>query len=1099
MWIRRKWRVSNVVNAGGFAGRPPPPARPLHPAQPRTSDAVPDTLPIGKTYVESVENLVIAGGFAGRPPPPARPLPLVRPRTSDAVPDTLPIGYDSKPQVGPRSPPPSPTHVHQSANLHASAIRPGGRERCNDDFSSELEPFYIAHSEQVQKLFDTCNLAWGTLYEIARGVTKGHWDWPLVTREKLDCLQGTNAEAAHKVGAVMRGREVPQAPVSELWAEYDREQDAILENKGRGLGGMGPWKGRDAWYGGRIQQVGRLQRTRGVFSIQLEKPEIRRSHRFARFLGSRRIFQVRVVDDLIHKHGDEVRSLLSSRKFVICGRVFVPFHAKEGSIYMMETNQNYGRITNLLEGDQFRISLKGFVDWHNPLHLNSKQPISKWSTRWALGLSTSVPTLEFDANNIFFIEDEYVSPQDWMGKPPAEKVLTDGCGWINGSALTQIMRLLKYGSRPTAIQGRIGGSKGMWLLHPDPLEQVADGPAKIWIRDSQTKIKFGDLHKLGPSQRIFDLLAPSRVTGPSRLSAQLLINLAHNGVPHQILKELMALGLKDEIHELTDWDQPHSMVAVWKGVEKAGHVIMGRVRRQLAGQARALGLGQLRPPDDQLGDDEEMDGPGVAQPLDTTSRKQYSGQPITLHESTLELLQASFHPLKLDLLFNKLESILTLVLDDYVEKFHIPVTESCEAYIIPDPYGILEEGTIHFRSSQMITNPSTGVQSDIISGDVLVSRNPTRLPSDVQKVKAVSHPKLSNYFDVIIFPIKGTRSLASYLGGGDYDGDTVMLTWCKALVENFRSSPITEAPEDLTQAFEREVEYVKDFDKRASKLPPKQAQQAFQKVLLLGLAETRVGLYSKFHDAAVFTTCLDASKTGLRVKIPVFEKDRQQWGSSKPWYAWKLEQSKGAKTKDQKPSSKRRGVPFILDVLVEEGENLRKQFLGEYRRLKDSHRDMDSEDRDLTKPWNAARSRAAQAQAAGIPGLAENLKDIETHVHASWRAFQRAAACSFTKAASSNSTSTGKDSAFVEVARDFARCPTFRGFQYFSDEDVRTLKASLAASKSLQFAFSAAFQELCTIKSRAAGNVAFTHQFAQCMSVPNAVIRTFSQAQGGDD
>ncbi|KAF9225222.1 hypothetical protein BS17DRAFT_794858 [Gyrodon lividus] len=984
---------------------------------------------------------------------------------------------------------------------HALPTPRKASERRKNDFSSDLEPFYIAHCERASNLFDACNLAWGTIYEIARGVTKGQWNWSSVTREKLDRLLGTNAEAAHKVSAVMQGREAPRSPVSEVWyvsivsyhftpslrqirAEYDREQVAIVENKGRGLGGMGLWKGKDAWYGGRIQQVGRLQRVQAGFSVQLEKPEIRRSHRFSRFLGSRRILQIKVPDDLLYKHGDEVRVFLGSSRFVLCGRVFVPFHAKEGSMYMMETNQDYERTASLLDGDQFRISLKGFVDWHNPFHLNSNQPISKWSTRWALGLSTSVPTLEFGADNIIFIEDECVTPQDWTGKAPAEKVLTDGCGWINGSALTQIMRIMKYDSRPTAVQGRIGGSKGMWILHPEPLEQVADGPAKIWVRESQTKIK---LNQLGPSQRIFDLLAPSRVTCPSRLSAQLLINLSHNGVPHQVLKELMALGLKDEIHQLTDWDQPHSMVVVWKAIERAGHVIMGRVRRQLAGQARALGLGQLRPADGQAGDEEKElddDDDEATQLLDASSHKQYSGQPLTLHESALELLQASFHPLKLDLLFNKLESILTLVLDDYVEKFHIPVSESCEAYIIPDPYGVLEEGEIHFRSSEMITNPTTGAQSDIITGYVLVSRSPTRLPSDVQKVKAVSHPKLSNYFDVIVFPIKGTQSLASYLGGGD----TVMLTWCKALVENFRSPPLTKAPEGLKQEFEREVEYVRDFDKRASKLPPKQAQQAFQKVLLLGLAETRVGLYSKFHDAAVFTTCLDASKTGLRVKIPVFDRDRQQWGSNKPWYSWKLEQAKAIKSNGQTPS-KRQAAPFILDVLVEEGEKLRKQFLGDYRKLKDTRRDM--EDCDLTKPWHAAKSKAAQAQAAGIHGFAENLKDIENHVRASWCAFQRAAARSSTKAGPSDSTST-KDGAFAEVARDFARCPAFRGFQYFSDEDVRTLKASLAASKSLRFAFSAAFQELCAIKARAAGNVAFTHQFAQ-------FIRTFSQARGGDD
>lgn len=87
-----------------------------------------------------------------------------------------------------------------------------------------------------------------------------------------------------------------------------------------------------------------------------------------------------------------------------------------------------------------------------------------------------------------------------------------------------------------------------------------------------------------------------------------------------------------------------------------------------------------------------------------------------------------------------------------------------------------------------------------------------------------------------------------------------MLNWCKPLVEQFRGSSLCTAPENLSTFFEREVEHVRDFDNRASGLEPKQAQQALQKVLLLGLAETRVGLYSKFHDAAVYESGYGSQK-----------------------------------------------------------------------------------------------------------------------------------------------------------------------------------------------------------------------------------------------
>ncbi|KIJ66539.1 hypothetical protein HYDPIDRAFT_26878 [Hydnomerulius pinastri MD-312] len=226
--------------------------------------------------------------------------------------------------------------------------------------------------------------------------------------------------------------------------------------------------------------------------------------------------------------------------------------------------------------------------------------------------------------------------------------------------------------------------------------------------------------------------------------------------------------------------------------------------------------------------------------------------------------------------------------------------------------------------------------------------------------------------------------------------------------------------------------------------------------------------------------------------------DRQQWGSKKPWYTWRLESAKesakGKKTTGgEKPSAAKRRIPFILDDLVEEGDRLRKQFLGEYRLLRTTRND--AGDPNLTAPWEAARARAAGARNQAFPGFADNLEDIREHVTASFDAFRRAAAAAKTTLPDS----PAKDESFTLVAQGFAETPNFGTYQFFSDDDVRTLKASLAASESLPFAFSMAFAELCAIKARAAGNVAFTYQFAQCLSVPNAVLRTFSQAQGSND
>jgi hypothetical protein len=42
-------------------------------------------------------------------------------------------------------------------------------------------------------------------------------------------------------------------------------------------------------------------------------------------------------------------------------------------------------------------------------------------------------------------------------------VMTDGCGLINRSALVAITKRIGYDSLVTAVQGRIGGGKGIFI------------------------------------------------------------------------------------------------------------------------------------------------------------------------------------------------------------------------------------------------------------------------------------------------------------------------------------------------------------------------------------------------------------------------------------------------------------------------------------------------------------------------------------------------------------------------------------------------------------------------------------------------------------
>jgi hypothetical protein len=87
--------------------------------------------------------------------------------------------------------------------------------------------------------------------------------------------------------------------------------------------------------------------------------------------------------------------------------------------------------------------------------------------------------------------------------------------------------------------------------------------------------------------------------------------------------------------------------------------------------------------------------------------------------------------------------------------------------VILDHTGILGPGEIYLSLSEPLINPETGEKTLNPTGDCLVYRNPVKLPSDIQKVRAVECPALRQLQNVIVFNTKDPkRSLASKLAGG---------------------------------------------------------------------------------------------------------------------------------------------------------------------------------------------------------------------------------------------------------------------------------------------------------------------------------------------
>jgi len=283
--------------------------------------------------------------------------------------------------------------------------------------------------------------------------------------------------------------------------------------------------------------------------------------------------------------------------------------------------------------------------------------------------------------------------------------MTDGCGFANLATLRLIKEVLELDSIPTAIQCRVAGAKvcfifntiahshykymkGLLLLHPDTTRNTLSEP-EVYLRDSQRKITYPELHD--PAHLTIDVLRTSHLTTPARLSYETIINLAENGVPSDIFSGLLQLGIDGVLDGLFSWPEDllppnatshESMRTLYKNVNRAGAVTGAKLARLNISCARAKGY---------IWDHRQEDGDEDGEPLvddlprSTAWWPDYtSGQPSSLEETVLVLLEAGFHPLTEWILQEKLKQVINTALNRFsISKPKIPVAGSCSAFVVP--------------------------------------------------------------------------------------------------------------------------------------------------------------------------------------------------------------------------------------------------------------------------------------------------------------------------------------------------------------------------------------------------------------------------------
>ncbi|KAJ7170306.1 RNA dependent RNA polymerase-domain-containing protein [Mycena crocata] len=980
-------------------------------------------------------------------------------------------------------------------------------------------PLIISHNAQYQRAFKQNRIPYGIQYEIARRLQSDTSNaYNVIDKDNLQGLD-TNVTGIKRVmeifgeesqAAVFSKEVLSKAP----WGELDAEDDNLARDRfsGLGFGLIDP-----SWFGGKVHFTATLfpaSEKDSDFRVILQTPELGPSDRFRRRWGSGRFLTLKLPKFAMNLKGTVLEEFMK-RPFILLDRVFRAFDAKDSQVFLVATNEfvEAGRIHSFRTIPELP-SLKQFLEWHNPLQCNGEQVYSFSSgklnlirRRFALGRSNSAPVLRLKLSAIKEMDDIYSS---------TGSVMTDGAGLINKAALKLIYNNVLMDTWPTAIQCRIQGHHfyipGLLVLDGTQ----GDTEPTVWLRPSQRKINYLDCGEEDPTLRTIDMLRSSNAKADCRIPVETIINLSENSVPSTVFIKCAEETLNNILAPLISWQGRHAMEKLWCAVAHVGGVMSARRARHETVLARVKGYVEHQHEGSDADDDDKVTSQSLAWWVD-----EISGSPSSLEETVMYLLDSGFTPQDCAVLRSKLQMVVQGCVDRYINSYRIdlPSGFSSMAFIVPDERSVLNPGEFFFKTSKCDIRTAEGLLTDTLLGDALITRNPCKLPTDVQKVPLHFYcPQLRHLTDVIICCSKGHRRAADLLSGGDYDGDKALLIWDPEFVNTFHSAPahFSVEPESIADSFCKINESVKMFCERTIHSSPEEQIQEMQHYLLGSLHDvTKVGKYSNWHLNAIyslgythpetirlaymFCKTLDGAKTGLRVIPDVYKTDQQKYERRAPkWKEAEKKKGKGAKYDTSNMVNLQRGSglkPFIMDILLEHAQNspwrvaITRQLEGIFS--PDQGCDVDP---DLTAPWldflrehnlkeeaEAGRDTARRLLDGGENQRSTDLAKIQQHVEALYAKHRNQVRGMHATLFFTTFAIEMRQDKLRKLSLEFASGPSALSM---SNNEAARIKASYAyyfdgkqrsimCTKWSRFPWDVAFRELCLIKAQSAKDVSF--------------------------
>ncbi|KAI9092821.1 RNA dependent RNA polymerase-domain-containing protein [Phlyctochytrium arcticum] len=581
--------------------------------------------------------------------------------------------------------------------------------------------------------------------------------------------------------------------------------------------------------------------------IRLQPITTNRGHRAARKYGAERFLSV--------KFTDKVQAHVFKTMKIDCRYLRIADYIYEFVQEKSALSGKYFATKRIVgEGEEEREEvmdrIEDFIEWHYPLR-DCKANLDRLWVKFVarIDLAFSGSKLGSQIKDQRLIED-ISRPHPKTGE---EQHFTDGCGLISRTALRELRQVLDWDTLPSAIQGRLGAAKGVWLL--DPVSLSSDERYVKTRRTTQVKYEL-PREALDPDHHThMDVLQPARAM-PGHLNQQFIYVLESGGAPHAVFGELAEQTLVRVRESLYDKD----MLMVAKSLELYG------------------GVYKLR-----------FDADVPRAKVHDAEVRQRRDERVNKFEICLQLIRAGFTPYNTPYLARCMDGVYRMLTKRILAKCSIDVPLSRRVLMVPDPLNLLLPHQVFLQLSQ---HNEHGERIGVLEGPGIVGRNPAYVPSDMQKVEFVDIPMLRIYEDVVIMSVQGDVSLASRLGGGDYDGDDTIVIWDPAIVTPFNNAPDVPTP-DTSHYFSTDKRTVGEV---LESTPNNSMATALFERFLGSSVETEydVGIYSKMHTkladyrglghpdsllcAALCAELLDARKGGKKlIKRPKWDVPDPDW------------------------------------------------------------------------------------------------------------------------------------------------------------------------------------------------------------------------------